>query len=41
MDIANIFIIYHINRKNTKESNAGVLYIEKKLKDAYSLEEEL
>lgn len=32
MDITNIFIIYHINRKNTKESNAGVLYIEKKLK---------
>lgn len=32
MDIANIFIIYHINRKNTKESNAGILYIEKKLK---------
>lgn len=31
MDITNIFIIYHINRKNTKESNAGVLYIEKKL----------
>ena len=32
MDITNRFIICHINRKNMKESNAGVLYIEKKLK---------
>ena len=32
MDITNIFIIYHINRKNMKESNAGDLSIEKKFK---------